>query len=71
MTRSGVGSLGKVRSFAQAREADHVVVSSGLTYGDCRAVLTLVETLERDLKSAQRRALDAESYLCRLGVLQK
>jgi hypothetical protein len=66
-----VGSLGKVRSFAQAREPDVAVVRSGLTYGDCRAILTLVETLERELTTARRRAADTEGYLHLLGVLQK
>ena len=29
----------KVRSFAESREADHVVIRDGLTYGDARELL--------------------------------
>jgi len=55
---SSASALDKIRSFAEAREADHVVVRDGLTYGDCRAITTLVQTIGE-------RARDLESLLVR------
>lgn len=48
---SGTVALDKIRSFAEARESDGMIVQSGLTYGDCRAIKKLVQT--------QQEALDA------------
>lgn len=38
----------KVRSFAEAREHDHVPIRDGLTYGDAREVCATFAGLERD-----------------------
>jgi hypothetical protein len=45
-----VSALDKIRSFAEARCEDEEVLKEGfLTYGDCRAVMTQVEDLNRTL----------------------
>jgi hypothetical protein len=62
---STANALDKIRSFGEAREADHVVVRDGLTYGDCRAIAALVQRTAEDVETILERARSLEKILVR------
>jgi len=46
-----MGSMGVFKSFAETGCGDKEVVRAGVTYGDCRAAVKLIDDLEKQLRS--------------------
>lgn len=58
-----MSARGVLRSFAESREADHIVIDGGVSYGDARMVVAEIERLERDLAAA-RAEIDGPRNRC-------